>query len=233
MRCYRFVLSLAALFLASGTIQAQPTPPTVRVANRPIPPPGPAEHLVQAKPVADAALGTFKRMVTPQNFGRMGFALVGDVQRATLGEPMFDFLVRLDELARYQPGTNPNSLVKRTNELKYPVLVDGAVRSLISVALVNNVWKATSYGAPRLARFIDAARAAKMAELGRAASTFFVVRVPALKVILLGHTDGGALFLTPIIEDARVGFQAGGTLAAADAFSRLLPLATTHDGSPG
>jgi hypothetical protein len=232
MRRHHLVLGLVAWLLASAKSHAQPLPPPTVAARAPTQPTA-AAQLRQAQPVADAALASFKRTVTPERARRLGFGDVAEVRRATLGVPTFEFVVPLDELARYQSGTDPNPLLKSRNELKYPILVDGAVRSSVSIALVNNVWKEVSLGTPRLTQFIDAARAAKMTELGRAASTFFVVRVPALKVILLGHTDGGALFLTPIIDDARVGLQRGQTLAADVVFTRLVPLAQGHDGLPG
>jgi len=178
------------------------------------------------------ALTVFPKLVTRNNFRALGFDHLEDVQSAKLGEPLRDFFVPLDELKRYAPGVDPRGLIKSGQALLFPVLVGDAVRSSISVSLVKDTWKATSYGAPKLTRYITDARAAKAAETQLAPSAFFVVRVPALMVSFVGHSDAGVLLLTPIVDDARFGFKAGATLPAGQVFEKLQPAAQKHDGSP-
>ncbi len=181
---------------------------------------------------AQAGLAAFAELVTSANYRQMGFERPEDVRKATLGVPVGDFFVRLDELQRYQPGANPSALLRSGLEFVFPVLVQGAVRSSLTVSRVKSDWRATSFGAPSLMRLLEGVRAAKSKETAQPPSSFFVVRVPALKLQFLGHNEGGALMLTPIVDDARFGFKAGASIPAEKALEQLLPAAKRHDGSP-
>jgi hypothetical protein len=48
----------------------------------------------------------------------------------------------------------------------------------------------------------------------------------------VGHSEAGALFLTPIVDDASFDFKVGGTLPAEQVLQKLLPAAQKHDGAP-
>ena len=72
----------------------------------------------------------------------MGFESPGEVHEAKLGRPFQNFRVRLDQLQKYQQGSDPNKLLSGGNQFVYPILVKGQVRSSITVGEIKGIWKA-------------------------------------------------------------------------------------------
>jgi hypothetical protein len=181
---------------------------------------------------AAAALAAYTKLVTPENYRSLGFETPDEIQRAGLGEPLADYFVRLDELQRYQPGSNAAALLQRSPQFLFPIHVGEATRSSLTVARVEREWKGVAFGSPGFIRSLSAVRSAKAAELAKAAHSFFLVRVPALQLNFVGHRQDQELLLTPTADDGRFGFKAGSTLPAAKVFETILPAAKSHDGSP-
>ena len=223
MNLHRVAFIVVAYLFTANITHAQPpagrTPPGFSIAQ-----------MQQIQAAADAAIEAFKRdIVTPQNARRMGFASVQEAQLAKLGDPSSEFFVRIDELRAYQSGGNANDLLKPGAELMYPVLVNNVPRSSISVGFAKQRWRATSFGAPNLARGIFTVRGTVANALSRAEKEFRIIRIPALKMVFLGHVESDALFLTPIKDNARLRFAKGQSLPADQVFTALVPAARAHD----
>jgi hypothetical protein len=182
----------------------------------------------EATVAAQAEMLEFSEVVSGENFRALGFSTPDEAKRAVLGEPIELYSVRLDELRRYDPAANPETLIRRQLQYLFPVLVAGKLRSSIEVAKVGSTWKGVRFGSPQIMRTLDGIRRTQAKELKRAPSSFFLVRVRALNVAFMGHRDGGTLWLTPIPNTTDVPLMTRRT-PAATVFRLLLPAAQRHD----
>lgn len=82
---------------------------------------------------ARQSLSALGELVTEQNAQQLGFESPRQAASATLGQPFPAYLVRLDELRAWHPGASADALLKPLDRLIYPVLVDGKVRSSVTV----------------------------------------------------------------------------------------------------
>jgi hypothetical protein len=176
-----------------------------------------------ARDAATQSLGTLRTIVTKDNYRAMGFASVDEVSRMELGSPFSMFYVRLDQLRGFKSLTNPDTLLVDSGRLLYPVSSGGAVRSSITMAMVNEQWRATGFGQASFVQRLVAARK----DAGDV-----VVQIPSLSLTFLGRRVQGQLMLEPILDDARLGLRAGAALPAADVFTRLVPEANRYNGLP-
>jgi hypothetical protein len=180
-----------------------------------------------ADKVAATALQTFQGLVTRDNFRQMGFDKPEDVRAARLDRPLRQFQVPLDRLRSYAPGSDPAGLLTGGDSLLYPILVGTEVKSSIVLEGGPTGWRASSFGGPRFARFVAAARTQ-----GGAGAGEFVVRVPALNLFFLGQRSGSDLVLVPLLDDARLPLKTGARVPAKEVFDRLVPLARAHNDLP-
>lgn len=185
-----------------------------------------------ATPTARQALGTFARLVTRANARSLGFNEPADVATATLGVPIQEVMVRLDQLVGYRPQQSPMTLLQSNERLLFPVLINGSTRSSLTLSRQRNGWVVHSFGAPGHSRTLDALRGVLAQREGLPPENYFEVRVPALNVAFLGRIRGGDMFLTPLADDRRFGFERGGTISARLAFGRMVNAARNHNGLP-
>jgi hypothetical protein len=184
-----------------------------------------------ATTAAQQGLQTYVRLVTPDNYQAMGFTNPDDVRSAVLGPPLRVFTVRLDELKAYGGG-DPGALLEPTERVTFLVQVGGATRSTLTVERRAGTWTAASFGAPRYGKLVDEVRSRLVEPASAPPEDLFEVRVPALNVGFVGSRSGGALFLTPIVDDPRFGFERGGTLPAVQALQAMVTAAREHNGLP-
>lgn len=204
------------------TLMAQLALPVWSQELRPIP--------EAAEKAATTALQTFQGLVTRDNFRQMGFDKPEDARVARLDRPLRQFLVPLDRLRNYAPGGDPAGLLTGGESLFYPVLVGSEVRSSIVLEGGPGGWRVSSFGGPRFAKFVAAARGTGAAGAGAGE---FVVRVPALNLFFLGHRSGSDLLLAPLVEDARLpSLKSGAPVSAKQVFEKLVPLARAHNDLP-
>ncbi len=214
------VCSIGLLFsLAAATAAAQ-TPPA-RAS---------AKTLEGARQAAREALSTFAQLVTPRNAQEMGFEKPEEARSATVGTPLPEFQIRLDELQRYATGTNPGSLLHETGLFLFPVLVGEQVRSSLTIQHERGAFKAVAFGAPAFIRQTSrvVGGIASAGERGEA----FLVRIPALNVFLVAYKESGNLVFASVLDDPRFDLKSGEPLAVEKVLERLVPAAREHKGLP-
>jgi hypothetical protein len=223
----RTAIALAAAVLAScATSAAAQAGPAAPGAAAPLP-------LEEATRVARAALPTFRELVAAQKNAReMGFESADELARAELGDPLPVFLVPLDQLRRYERGTDPGALLAPAPRVLYPVTVERQVRSSLAVIRTEKGLQASSFGSPNRTRLIDRARGASMERTRLPAAAYFEVDVPALNLVFVGHREEQRLMLTPVISDRLAGLEAGATQPAEQVFSALVPAARAQADAP-
>lgn len=183
--------------------------------------------------VASGALSTLNELVTTENYGVMGFESPAEVRAVKLGEPLRVFMVRLDELQEYQPGSDPSGLLGAGDRVIYPVMFEEQARSSIGVGKVGERWVVTDFGSPVLLKMLTKVRKASSDATGLPISSYFVVQVPALNLYFVAHRASEGLMLTPLVDDPSYGFEAGITMPAEEVFTAILPAARAHEGLPG
>ena len=213
----RLLLSLfIALLLAASQARAQ----------------GAAAPFSEIQPVAQKALKTFSRLVTKENYKRMGFEDPEEVRTATLGAPLQDFIVRLDKLKEYAPGGRLDELLSATDQVIYPVLVKGQVRSSITVSKTGGSWQAISFGGPNFMKLILGTLAENTKATRLDSSAYQVVRIPSVNLLFLGFRLNNELMFVPVTDNDRLKFRAGAGMKAENVFSAILPEAKAHNGLP-
>ena len=185
-----------------------------------------------AKPFALQSLETFKKLVTQENYAQMGFRSIEELLAAELGDPMQEYMVRLDHLQKYEPGEKPSSLLSNTNMVYYPVEVNRRSRSMILIAKTREKWQPVSYGSSRLIGVLSATRSRVRERSALDSSSFFVVRIPALNLYFLGHMIDSRLYLTLAHENPNYKLTSGKTYTGEEVFRILAPFAKAHDGLP-
>lgn len=186
----------------------------------------------ETQPVAQKALKTFSRLVTKENYKRMGFEDPEEVRTATLGAPLQDFIVRLDKLRSYALGDRLDELLTATDQVIYPVLVKGQVRSSITISKSGENWKAVSFGGPNFIKLISNTREENTKTTRLDFSAYQVVRVPSLNLFFLGFRLNNELMFVPVTDNARLKFRAGASMKAENVFSAIVPEARAHNGLP-
>lgn len=189
--------------------------------------------LEKIQKVASEALRTFSELVTEKNYQAIGFESPGEVPAASLGEPLRFFMVRLDHLQKYQPGSDPNKILSGGERVIYPVTVEEQPRSSIVVEKMKEQWEATSFGGPNLVKMLTKVREDSSNATRLPISSYFAVQVPALNLYFIAHRIHEMLMLTPLLDDPSYGFKAGVTMPADKVFVTILPAAREHEGLPG
>ena len=189
--------------------------------------------LEEIQKVASEALVTFNELVTEENYTVMGFESLSEARAASLGEHLRVFMVRLDQLQKYQPGSDSNEILSGGDIVIYPVTVEEQVRSSIVVAKAKERWNATSFGGSNQVKMLTKVRKADSDSTGLPISSYFVVQVPSLNLYFIAHRADEVLMLTPLLDDPSYGFKAGFTMPADKVFEAILPAAKRHDGLPG
>jgi hypothetical protein len=133
--------------------------------------------------------------------------------------------VRQDELRSYQRGGNPSALLHDAQRVIYPVSVGGAVRSSATLENRGGTWVPSALGRPNLARLVDWTRRQVKATRAAAPANMMLVEAPSVGARFVGHAEGAALFLTPIVDVPGTSLSAGVTVTADEALSQLVPLA--------
>ena len=182
--------------------------------------------------VSSRALKTFAALVTRENYEALGFDAPTTVEKGTLGPPIREFLVRLDALREYDGETSAAALLSGGNVFRVPVLVDGRVRSSITILRGEEDWRAVSFGAPNFTTLVTRQRQRLMETARVTAGSIFLVRVAALNVDFLGYGRDDQLMLSPLSTDARFELTAAEMLPAEEVLKALVPAAREHNGLP-
>lgn len=182
---------------------------------------GPAS--ASAQDAAQAGLTTLQALVTQDNFQGLGFSSVDQAKSAQLGDPLSLYSVRLDALTAYKGDADASGLVQDAHKTIYPVTAAQQVLSSVSVTRRPDGWRTTDFGNSALTRALVA---------HKQSASDVVVWVPALKIYFTARGSGGAMMLTPIMDDPRFGLKAGEGMAASNVFGILQRGASGYNGLP-
>jgi len=186
----------------------------------------------QIQPIAQRSLKSFSKLITKENYKQMGFESPDEINNAVLGVPIEDYMVRLDTLKEYKVGSKADTLLTKTNQFIYPVLVKEKVRSSITISKIKEKWKAVSFGGSNFVKLVSNRLKDSSKATGLDISSYFSIRVPALNLFFIGYRTNRGLMLIPVIDDTRLKFKSGVSMKAEKVFSTILPDAKAHNGLP-
>jgi hypothetical protein len=186
----------------------------------------------QMQPIAQRSLKSFSKLITKENYKQMGFEFPKEIHDAALGTPIEDYMVRLDTLKEYKVGSKADTLLMKTNQFIYPVLVKEKVRSSITISKIKEEWKAVSFGSSNFVKLVSNTLKDSSKATGLDISSYISVRVPALNLFFIAYRTKKGLMLVPLMDDARLKFKSGVSMKAEKVFSTILPDAKAHSGLP-
>ena len=194
---------------ANGTAQSAPSSLAA--------PPNPAG----ARAASDVLLRVRDVVATGRVSG-IGFSSPEEVDGATIGEaiPVY-YLSSGDVVGR--SGADPHAILGKPQEMVYPILVNGVVRSQVKMGQQpSGEWVVTGVGGPETIQAIDQAR--RGLAIRGSTPAVALVHVHDLKVSLLAHDETGELAFTPFAERSAGGLGVGTRVPAETAFRRITEL---------
>jgi hypothetical protein len=217
----------------TGQVTAAGLPPTAPATTATLSssPTAVPDTYQQASRAGTEYLAAFSKCVTDKNFRKYGFESFGEVAKVALGVPFSLYYVRLADLRAYARGSDPNSLLRDSGDLICPVLVDGNVRSAITLRKSGANWKPHGVGNAAWIRLLSDARSRSAEHPLVPFGSYFAVRMPVgANPFLVGHREGKDLILTSLVKDSRAGFRDGEDLEAENVFGALASVARSDHG---
>jgi len=153
------------------------------------------------------------------------------LDQAQLGDAYASFFVRLDQLSAFRPGVDPADLLVDTKEVTYLVNVDHEPKATLTMRQKAEKWRSTSFGAANLATKIVALTRRIEAPGGQAPDAF-LVKIPALNLVFLGHRSQARLMLSAVVSNPSMDVKEGTTYDANQLFQSLAEKARRHNGRP-
>jgi len=197
-------------------------------------PPIPGENTFSDKQTAaEKGLETFAKLVDTENFNELGFGSAEEARSATLGTPLQVFLVGLEPLRYYVPGSDPNALLRDVHHWTYPVMVKNQIRSSITVAQQDGKWSAVRFGDAPLSKEIGQILSKRVAvPPAPVDDQTILVHIAFLNAYFIGQKSEGKLMLTNVTPLSVPGFEKTVTMPAEEVFEILIPIAKETEDLP-
>lgn len=172
---------------------------------------------------AQAALDEFRKLSPAKNdaddeFAKdLGFASAKEAASAQLGSPLRIWQVPVGRLKDFQSNTDPNRILEDSHSVIFPLLVNGEVRSSLTVSEDKRGWRVAAKGSPKTIRKIQRQKPSE--------SNFLVMVIP-LRSQFIGDRKAGEIMLTPIEEAPHMSdLKVGRERPAQQVFADLAPFA--------
>jgi len=180
----------------------------------------------QAARAAFDVLARVRDVVATGRATHLGFSSPGDLDGATLGQPIPVYFVNGADLLARIPGTDPHAALGAPRELVYPILVKGVVASEVVMAKdASGAWAVFSVGGAETIRPIDQTTRA-LAASGEAPRVA-LIEANDIGVKLLAHEAMGEVTFTAFDEMTSAGLAVGAPIPAEAAFSAMAAHAGT------
>ena len=162
----------------------------------------------------------------------------------TLDENPFPiYEVGLNKLRAFVPGTNIENLLVNTGQLLYPIKVEQAVKSSMTLRCVRDkqtsaeqkeqeetCWRLTRVGLPNLISRLTTAQYKLSIQKPGLQQDFCLVSIPAFNRNFLGYKENAVIRLVSLAKDHH--FTEGESYLAQDVFNWLSKEAKNMDDSP-
>jgi len=222
----RYSLAIVWLGLATASNAELTGPNATNVAWRSF------TNWTETSTEAARALVSFRRLVTPKNFAKLGLHSTSEIGTTSLGEPLAVYHIGLDSLRDFQKDRSPANLLTNLTEVIYPITVNQEVRSSLALARVKGRWTERRFGASNLIRLLANARKERAEATGLPLSSLFAVQVPAFNVYLIGYFSADRLMLVSVVDDAYLQLRAHEPRPGGELLAGLVPFAQKRNRLP-
>lgn len=151
-----------------------------------------------------------------------------EAAQTTRGEKLKVFFLGLDKLKAFQSGDNTKKLLIDTKEIVYPLYVGKVLKNALSIRKRNGGWKTASIGSKEI-HFLEPVRMRHSQKNNIKVKSYYIVRVPAIYLRLLGYDQGGKMYLVPTHEVPDVKLDIGKSVPANDLYLKIKPLAAKYE----
>jgi hypothetical protein len=185
-------------------------------------------------PAAAKGLAAFRALAADgDTYKDLGLPDAASAGKAALGTPERDFLIRLDALKAYKPGSDPEALLTDTRIIHYPLVVVGKAVSTLDLQNAKGAWAVVGTGDAQRTALRKRAVDASVRRFAKAEADHFIVRIPALNMEFTAFRDAnGALQLASVADNPLAGLVAGEAEPATKVLARVQPMALEDDGLP-
>jgi hypothetical protein len=177
----------------------------------------------QPQEAASNAMEQLRKLVNEQNYKGLGFRSVEEVKQAQFGQPMAVYYVGLEKMKAYRAGQDANSLLTRSAETIYPVVVGGRVRTGVTIVHNEQGYESSSFGNADIVQKLTGYRQS---------AAEFAVRIPAFNLYFVGRQASARVVLVPIANNPRLKAQAGEATPLEAVVGQLRPYIDSYDGRP-
>ena len=182
---------------------------------------------------ASQGLSTLRSLISPSDLPLMGVRSIDEFGRSQLGAPIPIYFFSLRAIRNFEPGTDPNAVLKTRNKFLYPVKLGNLVVSSIVVQQTKKGWGATDLGDLGLVKSATKAITDSATSNQIQASLYFLVEIPGLSLYFVGHRSGTGIILQSISDVPDIDLKAAVEEPAEKIFEALKPLAQGSYDSPG
>lgn len=169
-------------------------------------------------------LSTLKSLTTEADLGRMGIQSLDQIPKTQLGRPIPICFISLNRIRNFEPGSDPNALLKAGDAFLYPVKIGPLVVSSLLVKKTDEAWKTVELGDIDLAKTVTSALLESAKSHGIDASRYLLIEIRALNLYFLAYRDGENLLLQSIYDLPNLDLKAGVEEPAGKIFEALKPL---------
>ncbi|MBL7810719.1 MAG: hypothetical protein JNL57_00730 [Bacteroidetes bacterium] len=177
-----------------------------------------------------AALSIYAKLATEENLRQMKLKSGAEITALKVAYQFERNMIQLDELRKYQMGTDPATLIKKLDATDV-VLADAQGNWTTSVQFTKGKEGAEASGfgyTPAMSALAGAASIIGPENLRQAR----IVDIPALHTSFAVLEEQGKLIFIPTANDEQAGFKAGDRIPAEKALAVLVPIATAYNGLP-
>ncbi len=182
-------------------------------------------------------LAMLPALVTPDNFAKLGLAQnVDDASGLSLGKSLPVQHLLAADVARLADGMSVHEVLGRealgeVDEYLFAVHEYDGVALSIAVRRDDDGFRFHTLGRANFVNAVHAAYERHRDQSGHDHEAYFLVHLPHVYHMLLGHYEDDELFLTTILEVDELGIPAGETLEAQELIEGLFPTIHGHEGA--
>jgi hypothetical protein len=190
---------------------------------------GPSARATPAATADEAAKHTLSQLsgLPAKGLKHAGIAGADEAKKSGLDAPLPVYMVGLDTLKAYDGQKPDKELLLDLQQVLYPVVVNGEVTSSLGVQKTEQGWETSEIRSPELAKLVVQIRGAAMTAEKRRASSFFLVRIPALQMVFVAQGDN-ELSLRSVVDVPELGLAANTPISGRALFAKLAPIAREY-----
>lgn len=178
---------------------------------------------------AESGMDVMSALIDADNAESMGFQDLEELENAALGTPLFLHHIPLDALAAHDLTRSPQRLLVDGDMALFPVMVDGDVRSLLSMRRDGGAWRPSSIGRPAHALALVEARQRHAQTHNIEHEEAFIVDIPSMNLTFIAHANESGLMMSGVFDHDQLGVDANSSENGRALIERLHQAAQTFE----